>query len=417
MRRSSKNSPRKLSGDSQKLANLVQGFMQSSSRLEVRTWERHIDTLLHKLLKTGHQETIDTALDYFFKADLEAYETLMEAAEANSETYTIEQDGIQYEALLIAAPILAWTRFSIASGPIATDIKDTLATHLKEHILASDTRLVLAPTLFAIDQLPRTHAEAFSLTQKMTQAALKDTAPRPAINAPETAPYLADTRYLLAVVVARAGEPLFRWQATMEPLGRTEALTQWQAQATPILLQLLPGCSIDLLIPEAYYIACREADKRIRPASIRAAIHFLTNTLGIESQELRVIIGDFSENAADGPIDEYRVGFALRHSPEIIYGIVWPLLGQEDENIPESINLSDTLANPAKLEKEIIRAPLEEILELLREGGIVHIKHHTERFPMEFCDDCGTPLYPDPDAELVHPEMPEDAPSGTEHFH
>jgi hypothetical protein len=36
---------------------------------------------------------------------------------------------------------------------------------------------------------------------------------------------------------------------------------------------------------------------------------------------------------------------------------------------------------------------------------------------MEFCEDCGAPLYPDADGELVHAEMPEDVPSGTEHFH
>ncbi|HEX7649512.1 MAG TPA: DUF2863 family protein, partial [Noviherbaspirillum sp.] len=46
-----------------------------------------------------------------------------------------------------------------------------------------------------------------------------------------------------------------------------------------------------------------------------------------------------------------------------------------------------------------------------------HIKRHSERFPMEFCEDCGAPLYPDSDGELVHAEMPEDVPSGTEHFH
>ncbi|HZX29583.1 MAG TPA: DUF2863 family protein, partial [Telluria sp.] len=32
-------------------------------------------------------------------------------------------------------------------------------------------------------------------------------------------------------------------------------------------------------------------------------------------------------------------------------------------------------------------------------------------------DDCGAPLFADPVGELVHAEMPEDAPVGTEHFH
>ena len=36
---------------------------------------------------------------------------------------------------------------------------------------------------------------------------------------------------------------------------------------------------------------------------------------------------------------------------------------------------------------------------------------------MEFCDDCGAPLFADADGELVHPEMPEDAPQDAGHFH
>ena len=36
---------------------------------------------------------------------------------------------------------------------------------------------------------------------------------------------------------------------------------------------------------------------------------------------------------------------------------------------------------------------------------------------MHFCGDCGAPLFADPTGELVHAEMPEDAPAGTEHFH
>ncbi|MBI3229595.1 MAG: DUF2863 family protein, partial [Burkholderiales bacterium] len=39
------------------------------------------------------------------------------------------------------------------------------------------------------------------------------------------------------------------------------------------------------------------------------------------------------------------------------------------------------------------------------------------RFPSEYCDDCGTPLFADPSGELVHPEMPEDTPAGGTHFH
>jgi hypothetical protein len=416
MRRPSKSLSRKLSSDSQRLAALAQGLVQSSSRVEERAWEHCLDTLLHKLLKTNHQDTIDAALDHLFKADLGAYDALMESVEACSESCVIEHDGVAYQALLIAVPILAWTRFSIASGPVAADALTTLSAHLHAHLLAPDTRLILAPTLFAIDQLPRSHAETFALAQRMAQAAIANGHIRPLAHPPETAPFLADTRYMLAAVVARAGEPLFHWQTTMNPADREHALSQWRAQAMPNIVRLLPGCSVELLLPEAYYVACREADKHIRPASIRAAVHFLTHTLGVEPNGLRAVIGSFSEDPLSGRVDEYRIGFTVRQSPDVVYGLVWPLYGQEDDEEANEATL-DVLISPEDAAASGRQSPIEEILALLRECGIVHIKRHNERFPLEFCEDCGAPLYPDPDAELVHAELPEDAPAGTGHFH
>ncbi|MBC7453233.1 MAG: DUF2863 family protein, partial [Massilia sp.] len=53
----------------------------------------------------------------------------------------------------------------------------------------------------------------------------------------------------------------------------------------------------------------------------------------------------------------------------------------------------------------------------LNEAGVTHVKHHSERFVAEYCDDCGSPLFAAPFGELVHAEMPDDAPAGNEHFH
>ncbi len=194
---------------------------------------------------------------------------------------------------------------------------------------------------------------------------------------------------------------------------RTAALEQWRTQATPSVTRLLPGCGIELLLPEAYYVACREADKLIRPVSVRAAVHYLTHTLTLEPSELRAVVAGFSEEAAEGQIDEYRVGFTLRQSPEVIYGIVWPLYGQEDEDGTPIEGLLN--AGIGGLDKQ--KTPIEEIIEHLNAAGVTLIKRHNERYVAEFCDDCGAPLFADPAGELVHAEMPEDTPQGSEHFH
>jgi hypothetical protein len=32
---------------------------------------------------------------------------------------------------------------------------------------------------------------------------------------------------------------------------------------------------------------------------------------------------------------------------------------------------------------------------------------HAQRFPLEYCDDCGAPLFPNPAGHAVHAEAPE----------
>ncbi|QNA89851.1 DUF2863 family protein [Massilia sp. Dwa41.01b] len=418
MRRPSKDSSNKLSAESQRLSSIAQAIVQSASRVEERTWERHLDTQLQKLLKTNHQESIDAALNALFKDDLAAYDVLMDGVEAVSESSTMveQQDGadVAWQALLVAAPILAWTRFSIGSGTIPADLLTTLSAHFSAHLLAEGVQMSMAPTLYAIDQLPRSHAETYALTHKLAQAAHKGGGVKPAVRTPETAPFLADTRYLLVAVVAPAGAPLFRWQEPQHHMHveteRANALAAWREQATSNVARLLPGCGVELLLPEAYYVACREADKAIRPVSIRAAVHYLTNTLDLEASDLRAVIAGFGEEPADGQIDEYRVGFTLRQSSEVVYGIVWPLYGQEDEEGTPADGLEAGLL-PAPL------SPIDEIVALLNEAGVTHIKRINERYVAEYCDDCGAPLFADPVGDLVHAEMPEDTPAGTEHFH
>jgi hypothetical protein len=417
MRRPSKDSSHKLSAESQRLSSIAQAIVQTASRVEERTWERQLDAHLQKLLKTNHQESIDAALNALFKDDLAAYDVLMDGVEAVSESSVMveQQDGkeVTWQALLIAAPILAWTRFSIASGPIPGDLVATLSAHFSAHLLAEGTQMAMAPTLYSIDQLPRTHAETYAMTHKLAQAAHKGTSIKSAVRAPDTAPFLADTRYLLVAIIAPQGAPLFRWQEPQHHINfmaeRANALEQWRAQATDNVARLMPGCGIELLLPEAYYVACREADKLIRPVSIRAAVHYLTNTLGVEAADLRAVIAGFGEEATEGQIDEYRVGFTLRQSPDVVYGIVWPLYGQEDEE-------GTPMEGPA-IGGPVPVAPINEIIAHLNEAGVAHIKRINERYVAEYCDDCGAPLFADPTGELVHAEMPEDAPAGSEHFH
>ena len=198
------------------------------------------------------------------------------------------------------------------------------------------------------------------------------------------------TRYLLGAVVVPKGAPIFRWQE--EDCSREQALEQWRAQGGACLAPLLPGCVLDVVLPEAYFAASRHADEAGRPYSVRASVAFLGTALDAPASRLRAIVAPFYEQH----LEEFRIGFTLQGDDKVVHGVVWPLLGAEDEN-------SETGA---------------QIEAVLKECGVLDILSLEHQFPVEFCDDCGAPLYPSPDGEVVHAEMPEDEANPTPmHLH
>jgi hypothetical protein len=191
--------------------------VQAASRVEERTWERNLDTQLQKLLKTNHQDSIDAALNVLFKGDLAVYDVLMDGVEAVSESSTMTEqanDGaeVTWQALLVAAPILAWTRFSIASG--------TIPHRHPEHAVGA----LLGPSAGrrheardgadpVLDRPAAAHPRRDLFADPQAgPAAHKGASVKPAAPGPDASQFLADTRYLLVAVVAPVGAPLFRWQ-------------------------------------------------------------------------------------------------------------------------------------------------------------------------------------------------------------
>lgn len=415
MRRPSKNPSRKFSADSQRLASLSQSMVRASSRIESRNWEARLDALLQKQLAHQQLQAIDSALDHLFHTDLDAYDALLDSIEAISSSCTLEHEGKTYDALLLAVPVLAWTRFSIPSGPIGTAAMQALTAQLHGHILAAHTRAAIAPMLFSIDQLPRSYGDTYQLTRRMADAALSGKALQVPASLPETAPFLADTRHVLLVVTAEAGQPLLRWQEEEAGSNRAAAtqaaLTQWQLQAGPSLQALLPGCGVELMLPGAYYVSCRDADKAVRPISLRAAVHYLTHTLSVEPAQLSVVIAPVGEESGDYRVDEFRIAYSLGDSPDVVYGVVWPLYDEEtaEEFIANLSQLRPAPNGPM--------TPLQQIIAVLRETGITRIQQAGTVMPAEYCDDCGSPLFCNLEEEMVHAEMPEDAQQNTGHLH
>jgi hypothetical protein len=410
MRRPVQRTATKISADIKRLVALIKTCMDAPSHLEKKFWVAQLHQTIGDKLRQGHQTILDACLDFLFKNDVEAYDVFVEAVENVSQSCTITHQEKQQDVLLFAAPVLAWTRFAIGSGVLTEATVSALKNILQEHVFSADAVIALGPSLLAIEQLPANHTEVLKLMQEISALPLGIKAGKAVVKAPPTIPFLADTRYLIGTVTVAHNTAIYRWQQADNPIDYARIIKTaeqaWAAAAYPHLSPALPGCTLNFLLPQSYFYSCRQADKLIRPATIHAAIHYLTHQLETSANKLKVVIGKFSHNM-DDEIDEYRIGFTKEDSSSIYYGTVWPLYENEDD---------DELAMSLFPDADITH-PMEPIRALLKTLDIIHIKELTEVFPAEFCDDCNSPLFANDDGDLVHAEMPDEILERAEHLH
>jgi hypothetical protein len=369
-----------LTRDAEHVARLAQGLALSGGRLEDAFWEQSLGTELDRLLKAGNEETLNSALDHLWSSNQRAHDELADLVEARCEIGSVTANGGALDALLVTVPILAWSRYGIASGGMSRDVLAGIRSQLHGHVLAANTSLAIADYLFSPDQLPRGFVETAALAAKLHAAAAKNEDLKvDAKRLPETVQFLSDLRYVLCAVAVEPGKPMFRWQE--EEGSREAALVQWRAQGGPNLHAMLSGCALELLLPDAYFAACRQAEQQARPYSLRASVTFLQTVLNVAAGQLRAVVAPYY----DQHLEEYRIGFTWGDHSDVVHGVVWPMLGADEDK--DAVSIIETL---------------------LRECGITSVTVLDDRLPLEFCDECGVPLYPNAEGESVHAELPED---------
>jgi len=388
------------------LSRLAAGLAASGSRIEDAFWENRLAAKIHAQLRASDDQNLEAALDQLYDTDPAGYGEFIYAIEAAIECSILTRENRVYDVLMFAAPVLTWSRFSIPSGPVTEPVLANLREQLQAHVLAAGVQFVLADCLFSPDQLPRGYHLTYELASKLWAAAVaevRDVHMNPHQLA-ETGRFLSDTRYLLGAIAAPQGKAMFRWQevnGTSDDksvsslpgikFSKQEMLLAWQAKGTEALRPLFQGCAFELLIPDGFFSAWRMADRLARPYSMHATVDFLQSTLNISANKLRAVIAPFY----DQWLEEYRISFTLKDRDEVLYGIVWALVGDEDEN-------TDTVG---------------QIETTLEECGIAHTTLLDNRFLLEYCEECGAPLFPNPEGEVVHAEFPEEGEASPVHLH
>jgi hypothetical protein len=383
MRRNRLISRARTSASASTLAKLARRLSESGSRIEDRLWERRLVESINDRLVRGFADDIEAALEELSRTQARAYDDLADLAESCAESITVEIDGEPHDALLLAVPLLAWSRYRLPATTLAPSLVEAVGAQIAGHLAARGMRIAVADYLYSIDQLPESFGEVYDTAQKLFEACVAGKRVKTdGKSLREPVMMLADTRYLLAAIVAPQGAPLYHWQETgVDPDAKTAALATFREQAGGALAPVMTGCRYRVLAPNAFHAALRQADRELREFSLEAAVSYLKLAYDMGPTALQATFAAFE----DKRVEEMRIGIgAAGNDDGVIEGVVWPLLGDEEERAQEEIDAA------------------------LRRLGVNKVTAHAHRFPLEYCDDCGAPMFPNPAGHAVHAEAPED---------
>ena len=384
MRRMRAN-PRQGRRGTHELIELASGLGRSGCAQEDRYYQGRLRPLVHRLLADGRESLLGDALDGADAAHPHAYEVLSDA---------IESEATGGEAgLLIALPVLAWSRYEIPNRKLSPAQCRDLHALITDALAAEGSPVILADYLFGPDQLPPGFCGTFQLAKQLQErlARGETVLPIPDRELPATRHYLADPRYVLAFIQARPADgALFRWHQAGR--SRESVEESWKDAARPVLSGLLPNCAMEPLAPDAYFSILRRVDDLGRPFTLRACIAQLQSQYDFPPENIQAILAACYDNAV---LAEYRIALLRAGQPQILQGAVWGVLeGEEDAtDVPR------------------------RILDELAQAGVLSVKVLDERFGLAECDDCGAPLFPGPDGELTHTETPDEPLPMSRHLH
>jgi hypothetical protein len=390
MRRTRSPNRPALSPSVSRLIRLATEWAECSSHLESVYWAREATPEIDALLESGDESAITTALDQLWTRNPQAHDLVADLIESRAESTTVEFGGMPHDTLLLAVPVLAWSRDRIPSGKLPAKVVTQITAQLSTHVLARAARVEVANALFSPDQLPHQYSESYELAHGMFRALAAGSAFKIDFKDwPETGQFVADTRLILAAIAVPKGGAFFRWQE--EDVSRDKARSAWQEHGVAALQGAMLGCNIELLLPTAFHAGSRSADREGRGFSLKAGVQFLEAVATLPPREMVAVVAPFY----DRELEEYRISLMRANAPDVLHGVVWPVLGPEVEE--------DTVA--------------DEIEAILKQLGVGQVIHVTQKFPLEHCSDCGAPMFSDPEGELIHAGFPEEDPPEVVRYH
>lgn len=373
------------------LERLVMLLTECSTQLEDAAYERELQRLTREAIDDGDDTEIEAALAALKSAQPSAYDQLLTFAEESAQSIVTDAGA----SMLFIVPLLAWSRYRNFCGEIAASAASRVAQSFKRLMTSGKDDVVvrIGNVLIAPEHIPETLTETRTVLARLIASHedqegdvvdLRDLIDKPA------AADFADSRYLLVAVSAKTPADIFR-PATESYIDRARAMMNFCLEAHASLEFAMIGTVFEVQPPGAFFAAWRETESAMRVWSLKSLVDFI-GSMGYEPQDVIASAGFFVPTNQENTdlVPELRIGISPRRNAErVVSGVAWPVSAEEMESVRE-------------LATSVLHAK-----------GLRNIVIHEQDFPLEWCEDCGSPLYANPQGMVVHIEFGDDKDPGS----
>lgn len=354
-------------------------LVQCTTALQAAPYEQRLRQLCNSVLAKGEDGDIEAALSYFKNAEPAdyCYERLLVIAEDCAETVVDEKGA----AVLMLIPIMTWSRYRNYYGVVDEDVLEGIADSVRENFTSPKARVIMGSHILSADHLPdafRTPRRMLERMRDLSHGSAFDVSPLIGEVPP---PDFSDPRYLFCCVAADKPEELFRAQnETIIDVGR--GMMNFCLKTHELLEFTMLGSVFEVQPAGGFYHSWRESEALMRTWGLKALVDF-AGSMGYEPKGLIATLTLFVPNARDtDKTCELRIGLTPKNARDhVICGIAWPGMPQE----------SDAYFTSAR--------------DTLEAKDVNDIVEQEQTFSLEWCDDCGAPLYVTPDGLVVHVEL------------
>lgn len=371
------------SSDTQaELVRLAHLSEESTSDIEDRAVDAAIESICRKALDQFDESDIEAALAQLKDEDGPAYDDLLAHAEDCAQSI-IGQDKLH---LLVLIPVFAWSRFKLPFGKLPKETLVKIAELYKSLYMEDDASIVIGDSLICAEHIPERLKSVRELLNAMTT---RQKSPVSVFSIAkllnhDPAPDFADTRYLVVALTAAKADAMFK-QLSRGDIERARTHMDFSLRCHDILETDMRGCVFAVQPPSGFFSAWRQAENAMRVYALKALVGFV-GCMGFGPSELIATTAVFTRPtpSANEPNAEIRIGISTRISPDqVVAGITWPCN-------PEEADPNQNFAGEVLASLQVSRiAALDQV------------------FTMEWCEDCGAPLYANPEGYVTHIEVPE----------